>query len=77
MQALKQYYKTVEDAMDLFLGKNGTTKIFGETRYLTMFDDLSEMLEPIMPKLKINLESIEKKIKSKYSMTNSNVLKDE
>lgn len=77
MQALKQYYKTVEEAMDLFLGENGTAKIFGETRYLTMFDDLSEMLEPIMPKLKINLESIEKKIKSKYSMTNSNVLKDE
>lgn len=77
MKALKKYYKSTEEAMDLFLGKNGTQKIFGDSRYLTMFDDLSEMLEPIMPKLKINFDSIEKKIKAKYSTKEDNVLKDE
>lgn len=77
VQALKKFYKSTEEAMDLFLGKGGTTKIFGESRYLTMFDDLSEMLEPIMPKLKVNMESIESKIKSKYSISSGNVLKDE
>ena len=66
-----------EEAMDLFLGKGGTSKIFGETRYLTMFEDLSEMLEPIMPKLKINMDSIEKKIKSKYKIEDTSILKDE
>ena len=77
MRVLKKYYKDVENAMDLFLGENGTNKIFGETRYITMFEDLKEMLEPIMPKLKINLKSIEEKIKSKYKMQENDVLKDE
>lgn len=77
MQALKKYYKSSEEAIDLFLGKGGTQKIFGDSRYLTMFDDLVEMLEPIMPKLKINFDSIEKKIKSKYGNKEDNVLKDE
>lgn len=77
LQALKKFYKSTEEAMDLFLGKGGTTKIFGNSRYLTMFDDLAEMLEPIMPKLKVNMDSIEKKIKAKYSISNGNVLKDE
>ncbi len=77
MEALKRFYKSTEEAMDLFLGKGGTSKIFDDTRYLTMFDDLVEMLEPIMPKLKINFETIEKKIKEKYSSKNGRVLKDE
>ena len=77
IKALKEYYKSSEEAMDLFLGKDGTKKIFGDTRYLTMFDDLNEMLETILPKLKINFASIEKKIKEKYKNTDSNVLKDE
>ena len=75
--ALKGYYKSIEEAMDLFLGKDGTKKIFGDNRYLTMFEDLSEMLKPIMPKLKINFEIIEEQIKKKYSQTDSGVLKDE
>ena len=37
--ALKKYYKSVEEAMDLFLGTGGTERIFGKARYLTMFDD--------------------------------------
>ena len=76
-KAMKEFYKSMEEAMDLFLGKGGTNKIFGEKRYLTMFDDLTEMLEPIMPKLKINLSSIEKKIKTKYGNQNDTVLKNE
>lgn len=77
LQAIKHFYKSAEEAMDLFLGKGGTNKVFGERRYITMFDDLAEMLKPIMPKLKINMDSIEAKIKSKYSITTGNVLKDE
>ena len=77
MQALKRYYKNLEEAIDLFLGKDGTQKVFGDSRYLTMYDDLSEMLEPIMPKLKLNLNSIDEKIKAKYSNNDGNVLKDE
>ena len=77
MQALKRFYKSMEEAIDHFLGKGGTQKIFGNARYLTMFDDLSEMLEPIMPKLQVNVDNIDKKIKEKYKTTKENVLKDE
>ena len=77
-KALEEYYKETEKAMDLFLGKGGTQKIFGDIRYLTMFDDLTEMLKPILPKIEINAKSIEEQIKNKYKIDESNdVLKDE
>lgn len=77
MDALKKYYKTIEDAMNLFLGEGGFDKIFGKSRYLTMLDDLSDMLEPIMPLLKVNVDKIQQKIISKYKTHDENVLKDE
>lgn len=77
MDALKKYYKTIEDAMNLFLGEDGFTKIFGNKRYLTMLDDLSDMLEPIMPLLKVNIEGIQNKIINKYKIHDEDVLKDE
>lgn len=77
MNAFEEYYKETEEAMDLFLGKGGTSKIFGEVRYLEMFDDLNEYLKPIAPLLKLNMESIEKRIKTKYSSTNSDTLKED
>ena len=42
-----------------------------------MLDDLSEMLEPIMPLLKVNVDSIQNKIITKYKSHEENVLKDE
>lgn len=77
MDALKKYYKSIEEAMNLFLGENGFDKIFGSKRYLTMLDDLSEMLAPIMPLLKVNVDSIQNKIITKYKSHDENVLKDE
>ena len=77
MNALKKYYEETEKAMDLFLGEGGTQKIFGDVRYLTMFDDLGEMLKPILPNLKINVDSIEKQIREKYKVKDEDVLKDE
>ena len=77
VNALKKYYEETEKAMDLFLGEGGTQKIFGDVRYLTMFDDLGEMLKPILPNLKINVDSIEKQIREKYKVKDEDVLKDE
>ena len=77
IEAMKKYYADTEKAMDLFLGEGGTKKIFGDTRYLTMFDDLGEMLKPILPKIKINADSIENQIKEKYKVKDEDVLKDE
>lgn len=77
IKAMQRFYKTMEEAMDLFLGKGGVDKIFGDVRYYTMFEDLNEMLKPILPKLKVNYESIDKKIKEKYAPKETEVLKNE
>ncbi|MBS1468364.1 MAG: hypothetical protein HP057_00800 [Erysipelatoclostridium sp.] len=77
IDAEKKYFKDIEHAMNLFLGENGFTKIFGNKRYLTMLDDLSDMLEPIMPLLKVNVDSIQEKIITKYKTHDEDVLKDE
>lgn len=75
--AIKQFYKELEEAIDLFIGEGGTNKVFGSRRYITMWDDFNEMIEPFLPKIKINLDEIEKKIKTKYSIEDNEVLKDE
>lgn len=75
--ALREYYKNVEEALDMFLGKGGTEKIFGKVRYLTMFQDFVDMMKPIMPKLKINSESIQEQIRKKYSQKSESIIKDE
>lgn len=77
LEAVKEYYKTMEEAIDLFIGKNGTKKIFGDTRYISMFDDFSEMMKPILPKLEVNTKNIQKKIKSKYKVVDEDTIKDE
>lgn len=77
LEALKKYYQTIEQAMNLFLGEDGFNKIFGSSRYLTMLDDLARMLEPIMPLLKVNVDKIHNKIITKYKQTDEDVLKNE
>ena len=75
--AMKDFYTKEENALDLFLGKNGTKKILnGRKPYYSMFEDINDMLEPILPIIKKGFNDIETKIKNKYKNTNkeSNVL---
>lgn len=68
LKLLKEFYEREMKALDLFLGEGGTAKLLnGRNPYLSMYEDISKMLEPIMPKLKVNADSIINKIKSKYS----------
>lgn len=68
LKVLKEFYQREMDALDLFLGKGGTKKLLnGRNPYYTMYDDISDILQPILPKLKTNVEDISKKIKNKYS----------
>lgn len=68
LDILKEYYQKEEKALDLFLGENGTKKMLnGRKPYLGMFKDISDSLEPILPKLKISLDNIPNRIKEKYS----------
>ena len=70
IKVLKQFYKDEADALDLFLGKDGTKKLLnGRNPYWTMYDDINEMLEPILPKLKLSMDDIVGKIKNKYKET--------
>ena len=65
-------WKEEEKALDLFLGQGGTRKLLnGRNPYYSMYEDISEILEPIMPKLKLRADDIAKKIKDKYSNANN------
>ena len=79
LKALNNFYAEEEKALDLFLGQGGTRKLLnGRNPYYSMYEDISEILEPIMPKLKLRADDIAKKIKDKYSNANNqdkNVLK--
>lgn len=66
VEITKTLYKDLEEAMDLFLGQGGTQKIFGNRRYIKMWDDFNEAMEPILPKIRINFEKISDSIKNKY-----------
>lgn len=77
LKVLQEFYKREMEALDLFLGQNGTNKLLnGRKPYYSMYEDISEILEPIMPKLKLKADDIVNKIKEKYSnnATEKNVL---
>lgn len=77
IKVLQEFYKREMEALDLFLGQNGTKKLLnGRNPYYSMYDDINEMLEPIMPMLELRADDIANKIKEKYSnkATEKNVL---
>ena len=77
LKVLQEFYKREMEALDLFLGQNGTNKLLsGRKPYYSMYEDISEMLEPILPKLKLRADDIANKIKEKYNnkATEKNVL---
>ena len=79
LKVLQEFYKREMEALDLFLGENGTKKLLnGRNPYYSMYEDINDMLKPILPKLKLRADDIAKKIKDKYSNVNNqekNVLK--
>ena len=75
IKALQDFYKKEISALDLFLGEGGTYKILnGRKPYYTMFEDINDYLEPLLPLMQKKAGSIEDKIKAKYSKKESNVL---
>lgn len=76
--AVKQFYKEMEEAMDLFLGQGGTRKYLnGRNPYWEMWDDISEALEPHLDKMKLSITDMTNRIKEKYKVVESDVLTDE
>lgn len=78
VKAVKNFYKKMEVAMDLFLGEGGTKKYLnGRNPYYEMFDDISEALQPYESKFKLTLTDMTERIKKKYKITENDVLTDE
>lgn len=74
-KAVKEFYKKMEIAMDLFLGEGGTKKYLnGRKPYWEMFDDISEAIEPYKEKMQLKVTDMTKRIKEKYKVTESDVL---
>ena len=68
-ETLEIYNKAFNDmrkAMDGFLGKGACQKIFGDTNYLTMYDDLFEQLTPHFENIGMSIGSLIESIKKKY-----------
>lgn len=76
IKAIKKFYIDEIKALDLFLGKNGTKKLLnGRAPYYSMFEDIIEILEPILPIIEKGFSKIEKKVIDKYKvMKDDNIL---
>ncbi len=78
IKVVSEFYKREMEALDLFVGEGGTKKLLnGRKPYYSMYDDINEMLKPVMPIIEKGFGDIETKIKDKYKNVNkeSNVLK--
>ena len=74
-EALKEFFKKEMEALDLFLGKDGCKKLLnGRKPYYSMFDDINDVIEPILPKLNISTKDIINKIKNRYSKKEENII---
>ena len=76
IKVISEFYRREMEALDLFLGEGGTKKLLnGRKPYYTMYEDINDMLVPIMPIIKKGFDNIENKIKNKYSVEKeSNIL---
>ena len=75
LKALKEYYDSEMEALDKVLGKDGCKKLLnGREPYFTMFNDINDVLEPILPKLQVHANDIINKIKDKYKDKEDNVI---
>lgn len=67
MEAVKEFYKKEEEALDEFIGEGATKKLLaGRKPYVSMFEDINEYMEQIVPTLKESQNKLIEKIKNKY-----------
>lgn len=69
IKAMQDFYKKEVEIYNKFLGENGVQKLLnGRELSWSTLDEIDEIInECILPKLKVNAESIKKKIMKKYS----------
>lgn len=75
IKAYKDFYNKEMKALDLFLGEGGTLKLLnGRKPYYSMYEDIGEITEPIMPLIKQRTDNIISNIKEKYANKQSDVI---
>lgn len=77
-KAIKEYYLKEIEALDYFLGEGKTQMLLNAMKrkpYMSMFEDIGELLTPLIPIFEKNLEITEKTIKEKYKIKEDNILK--
>ena len=75
IKAYKDFYNKEMKALDLFLGEGGTLKLLnGRKPYYSMYEDIGEIIEPIMPLIKQKTDNIISNIKEKYANKQSDVI---
>ena len=79
LKAWKKAFIDMRKAMDEFLGEGGCQKIFGDSNYLEMFDDLfDELSKPQedglshLDRMQISRDGMIERIKSKYTVKSNN-----
>lgn len=71
-KAIRQFYKEMQEAMDLFLGEGGTEKFLnGKKPYWEMWEDIDEALAPYYDQMKLTVNSMTERIKEKYKISES------
>lgn len=69
LEAFKEFYSAEEEALDEFLGEGATKKLLGGKKpYITMYDDINEYLEQIVPILQDTQKNVTERIVSKYKV---------
>jgi hypothetical protein len=75
IKAYKDFYNKEMKALDLFLGEGGTLKLLnGRKPYYSMYEDIGEIIEPIMPLIEQRTQDITNTIKQKYKNKQSDVI---
>ena len=75
IRVTKKFLEDETKALDLFLGEGGTAKLLnGRKPYITMHEDISEILKPILPMIKERCVNIHDKIISKYQTKKDDVI---
>lgn len=66
-KAYNDMFMKNRETMDEFFGLKGAMqKIFGDSNYIDMYNDLYEQLEPHLKKMEINIDKIKNRIEDKY-----------
>lgn len=73
-EAYSKAYKEMRAAVDLLIGEGGCQKIFGDRNYIEMFNDLFDALKPHFKKMKVGADTLTRRIKEKYSDTDTDEL---